>query len=82
MKVTVEAVDLEKAMNPEVWPLRVGVRYYKAPRRPAPEEGGQAGEGGLQERQGGRGQGACTLGQNGFGVSRPAFASDLGILSK
>ena len=59
MKVTVEAVDLEKALNPEVWPLRVGVRYFKAPsRRPAPEEGGQAGEGGLQERQGGRGQGA------------------------
>ena len=59
MKVTVEAIDLEKAMNPEVWPLRVGVRYFKAPsRRPALEEGEQAGEGGLQERQGGQGQGA------------------------
>ena len=64
MKVTVEAADLEKAMNPEVWPLRVGVRYYKAPRRPAPEEGGQAGEGGLQERQGGRAGGAWQGGRS------------------
>ena len=64
MKVTVKATDLERALNPEVWPLRVGVRFYKAPsRRQAPEEGGQAGEGGLQERQGGRGQGASQGGR-------------------
>ena len=40
MKVTVKASEHEKAMNPDVWPQRVGVRYYKAPsRRPGQEEG-------------------------------------------
>ena len=33
MKVTVKAAHHEKAMNPDVWPLRVGVRYFRAPRR-------------------------------------------------
>ena len=60
MKVTVKASEHEKAMNPDVWPRRVGVRYYKAPsRRPGQEEGGgQGGEGGgLQARSQGAGQG-------------------------
>ena len=60
MKVTVKASEHEKAMNPDVWPQRVGVRYYKAPsRRPGQEEGGeQGGEGGgLQARSQGAGQG-------------------------
>ena len=34
MKVTVKAIDLEKAMNQEIWPMRVGVRYYRAPPYP------------------------------------------------
>ena len=85
MKVTVEAVDLKKAMNPEIWPLQVGVRYYKAPMRPAPEEGGQAGEGGLQERQGGRaggawqggrGQGPRQGGQGGQGQQFPPVSRE------
>ena len=53
MKVTVTAAEHEKAMNPDVWPYRVGVRYYKAdrPRKSNPEgEGSSAEDGGLQER--------------------------------
>ena len=33
MKVIVRAKDHEKAMNPEIWPFRVGVRYYRAESR-------------------------------------------------
>ena len=32
-KVTVKASEHVKAMNPEVWPYRVGVRYFRAPPR-------------------------------------------------
>ena len=59
MKVTVKASEHEKAMNPDVWPQRVGVRYYKAPsRRPGQEEGGGQGAegGGLQARSQDSGQ--------------------------
>ena len=34
-KVVVKLSDYEKAMKPEVWPYRVGVRHYKPPRRNA-----------------------------------------------
>ena len=30
MKVVVKASDHEKAMNPDIWPFRVGVRYFRA----------------------------------------------------
>ena len=33
MKVTVKAAELEKAMDPGVWPYRVGVRHFRAPQR-------------------------------------------------
>ena len=33
MKVTVKATHLEKAMDPSMWPYRVGVRHYRAPQR-------------------------------------------------
>lgn len=33
MKVNVKAKDHEKAMCPEIWPFRVGVRYYRAESR-------------------------------------------------
>ena len=33
LKVVVKLTDYEKAMNPEIWPYRVGVRHYKPPRR-------------------------------------------------
>ena len=30
-EVVIKPADYEKAMNPEVWPYRVGVRHYNAP---------------------------------------------------
>ena len=33
MKVTVKAMHHEKAMDPDMWPYRVGVRHYRAPQR-------------------------------------------------
>ena len=33
MKVTVKAAQLEKAMDPSVWPFRVGVIHYRAPQQ-------------------------------------------------
>ena len=33
MRVTVKASKLVKAMKPEVWPSRDGVRHYRAPQR-------------------------------------------------
>ena len=32
-KIVIKVADYDKAMNPAVWPYRVGVRHYKAPRR-------------------------------------------------
>ena len=32
-RVSVKAADYEAALKPEVWPYRVGVRHYRAPRR-------------------------------------------------
>jgi galactitol-specific phosphotransferase system IIB component len=32
-KIVVKTADYEKAMDPEVWPYRVGVRHFKPPRR-------------------------------------------------
>ena len=34
-RISVKASDYEKALKPEVWPYRVSVRHYRAPRRPA-----------------------------------------------
>ena len=34
-RISVKAADYEKALKPEVWPYRVSVRHYRAPRRPA-----------------------------------------------
>lgn len=58
MKVTVKAAEHEKAMNPDLWPMRVGVRYFKAPsRRPASGEGGWASQAAGSGGQQGQGQG-------------------------
>ena len=32
-KIKIKAAQYEKAMNPDMWPLRVGVRHYRQPRR-------------------------------------------------
>ena len=38
-RVAVKAADYDAALKPEVWPYRVGVRHYRAPRRPASGSG-------------------------------------------
>ena len=40
MKVVVKASDHEKAMNPDIWPFRVGVRYFRAESRKSGGPGG------------------------------------------
>ena len=32
-RVAVKPADYEAALNPDVWPYRVAVRHYRAPRR-------------------------------------------------
>ena len=38
-KITVKAAQYEAALQPEVWPYRVAVRHYRAPRRQAEASG-------------------------------------------
>ena len=45
-RVAVKAADYESALNPEIWPFRVGVRHYKAPRRSDRADGGWQGQSG------------------------------------
>ena len=40
MKVIVKAKDHAKAMNPDIWPIRVGVRYFRAESRKPEGPGG------------------------------------------
>ena len=50
-KVTVTAAQYEKALQPESWPYRVGVRHFRAPRRPETSWQAQSGRaGGLVDR--------------------------------
>ena len=42
MKVTIKAMDLEKAKLPETWPMRVGIRHFRAPLRPRTTNDGWA----------------------------------------
>ena len=56
-KITVKAAHYEAALKPEVWPYRVAVRHYKAPRRQGTTWSGQSERaGGLVDRgaQGGQ----------------------------
>ena len=61
MKVTVKASDLDKALKPEVWPSRVGVRLYRAPQRSRQGEGdgswaSQSAKAGGHTEEGGQGR--------------------------
>ena len=60
-RVSVTAADYEAALKPEVWPYRVGVRHYRAPKRPDTSWQGQleqqGGGGGDVQAQGGRHRG-------------------------
>ena len=42
-KITVKAAQYEAALKPEVWPYRVAVRHYRAPRRQDTTWSGQSG---------------------------------------
>ena len=52
-KIVVKCADYETAMNPEVWPYRVGVRHFKPPRmsRQGPSWQDQVKQGGGQVGQ-------------------------------
>ena len=64
-RVAVKAADYDAALNPEMWPYRVGVRHYKAPRRDMQDGGWQ----GQSNRSGGNvntdSRGAQGLAQGG-----------------
>ena len=45
-RVAVKAADYESALNPEVWPFRVGVRHYRQPRRSDRADDGWRGQSG------------------------------------
>ena len=50
-RITVKAAQYEKSLNPDVWPYRVAVRHYRAPKRPESTWGNQSGRtGGLVDR--------------------------------
>ena len=66
MKVTVKATHLEKAMDPSMWPYRVGVRHYRAPQRP--KQGAEDGSWASQSSQsGGRVEERQARGAGGYG---------------
>ena len=53
-KITVKPAQYETALNPEVWPYRVAVRHYRAPRKPESTWSNQSGRsGGVVDRGGG-----------------------------
>ena len=54
-RVAVKAAEYEGALNPEVWPYRVAVRHYRAPRRDRAEGSweGQSGRSGGQVNRSG-----------------------------
>ena len=43
-RVSVKAAEYESALKPEVWPYRVSVRHYRAPRRPDRADSGWRGQ--------------------------------------
>ena len=61
-RVAVKAADYEAALNPDVWPFRVGVRHYRPPRKSDRPEGGWQGQSG---RSGGHVNASHGSGQGG-----------------
>ena len=67
-RVSVKAADYEAALKPEVWPYRVAVRHFRAPRRPDRADSGWRG----QSRQSGGNITSDTSGnQNNVGGRHP-----------
>ena len=56
-KVTVKPSQYEAALKPEVWPYRVAVRHFRAPRRQDTNWGDQSGRSGGRVSRGDQGQG-------------------------
>ena len=54
-KITVKASQYEAALKPEVWPYRVAVRHYRAPRRQDTTWRGQSEKAGGLVDKGGQG---------------------------
>ena len=72
-RVAFKAADYESALKPEVWPYRVAVRHYKAPRRERPDGSWQ----GQSARSGGQINANNARGYNG-GVSGQQRAGSVG----
>ena len=73
MKVTVKATHHEKAMDPSMWPYRVGVRHYRAPQRP--RQGAGDGSWASQSAQsGGRLEEGQTQGARGRGRRQQRYS--------
>ena len=71
-KISVKAEDLQKALDPSIWPMRVKVREYIYYTRKSPNNGGQQGQsrgqyGGHFGPQGGQGVGQYHGPQGGQG---------------
>ena len=68
-RVAVTAAEYESALKPEVWPYRVAVRHYRAPRRERSEgswEGQSERSGGnITKDEGGRNSGSRVNGSGG-----------------
>ena len=75
-RVSVKAADYEAALKPEVWPYRVGVRHYRAPRRTDTSWDGQLGQQGGGDVQGGvsrGGGGAATRSKQSLPPGHPRY---------
>ena len=73
-KVTVKPSQYEAALKPEVWPYRVAVRHYRAPRRQDTRWGDQSGKAGGQVDRGDQGpprQKHTQPGQRHYPVGHP-----------
>ena len=79
-KITVKAAQYERSLDPDVWPYRVAVRHFRAPKRPENTWSNQSGRtGGLvdrgpraapQTREPGHDHGQ-HVGSDGVGLPRP-----------
>ena len=61
-RVSIKAAGYEAALKPEVWPYRVGVRYYKPPKRTDRQDSGWQGQSGRTGGQVDTQQGGVSVG--------------------
>ena len=75
-RIRVKASQYEAALKPEVWPYRVAVRHYRAPRRPDTSWSGQSVKSGGLVDKGGQEQGVQ---QRNFGQGGGLSVSQLPV---